>query len=840
MTSRKEPDEHRVVSPPPSTTDNHIASTLQLTPLPCDNTRTARQSFSAANDASHSRSPGLSTIAGRETLSRPNKLIERDTTLPARPASHLSRASSETRPLASPESYFGLPVTRERARSPKRPPASRCSKGIGTSHGPPPTLQTRALLSPELVDSSSYGLDSGPVQYLQGGLSDGWGEIAGRVSNTEAQRAEMSDTRSYGEPAHEQERAGEQDSGMGQSEGTHGPEAEDLFLHLARDDSEDAPGQRPHSRNGSKRTRAVGISKRQSLPATSTTHVSTEPRPSSSGRSFAVPSIETHRADEDQQRLHPPRFSRLTSPSASSFRSQTDAMSVVSSASRADRSNRYAGLNDRPMSSARDVRNRITSPEGPTYARRRPSFTSTVGIAPPRNAGPASRNVSVVRHPQNGTPTEPPVSKQSLQDSDSADSVTAPSTVWDELDDLKSRIKKLELTGKLPATSGAAVSNDTAERPRTATTAPTTVSLSPQHMRKSSGAAPEATVEANAANQLYPLLHAALARARTYLNPALYRTLETTAGDALALAAMTGGAGPQGTAFTAASIVNGAAVSDRHIRRKADNMCRNLTDLCIALCDGKDDPTARPVRSRDSYESPATHSRQLDETVNGHFSRQSSLEPAEPYARNTPSRALGRVEARRSSLMTLNHSANNSPRAVSNGLGGPDADPRNQQQPDRQSRAGTSFLRTRYSRFGQETEDDPTIRAPSRAMTDAGSAKQAHHFRRDYSGNDASPAQQRSPSLRETLAARRGNLGAHEANGEVRSPTASVHDGARRFLERFATQGEEDEQQQQLLLRSAAKQRRFASLGQYDSGLRTASSLGRSGSVQASRDVVVE
>ncbi|KAK4964157.1 hypothetical protein LTR28_003996 [Elasticomyces elasticus] len=259
MTSRKEPDEHRVVSPPPPTTDTHIASTLQLTPLPRDNIRAGPQSFSAANYASHSRSPHPSTIAGRETLSRPNILIERDTTLPARPTSHLSRASSETRPLASPESYFGLPVTRERARSPKRPPASRCSKGIGTSHGPPPTLQTRALLSPELVDSSSYGLDSSPVQYLQGGLSDGWGEITGRASTTEAQRAEMSDTRSYGERAHEQERAGEQDLGMGQSEGTHGHEAEDLFLHLARDDSEDAPGQRPHSRNGSKRVRVQTI-----------------------------------------------------------------------------------------------------------------------------------------------------------------------------------------------------------------------------------------------------------------------------------------------------------------------------------------------------------------------------------------------------------------------------------------------------------------------------------------------------------------------------------------------------------------------------------------------------
>ncbi|KAJ0338705.1 hypothetical protein COL922a_005295 [Colletotrichum nupharicola] len=48
-------------------------------------------------------------------------------------------------------------------------------------------------------------------------------------------------------------------------------------------------------------------------------------------------------------------------------------------------------------------------------------------------------------------------------------STTEPSTVWDELDDLKSRIHRLEMTGKLPKISGAVMSRTSDERPPTAT-----------------------------------------------------------------------------------------------------------------------------------------------------------------------------------------------------------------------------------------------------------------------------------------------------------------------------------------------------------------------------------
>ena len=158
-----------------------------------------------------------------------------------------------------------------------------------------------------------------------------------------------------------------------------------------------------------------------------------------------------------------------------------------------------------------------------------------------------------------------------------------------------------------PATSAAAVSSEINDRPRTATTAPTTIDSSPKHEKPNSSEKkiehdpepePEpasATIEPpleyvvggpHAAN-IHPTLHSALAKAKPLLNGSLYRTLEATAADALQLAAMTGSAGPQGTALTAAAIINGVTVSDRHVRRKADTMCRNLTDLVLALCEGK-------------------------------------------------------------------------------------------------------------------------------------------------------------------------------------------------------------------------------------------------------------
>ncbi|KAI9367206.1 hypothetical protein BJX61DRAFT_551724 [Aspergillus egyptiacus] len=158
-------------------------------------------------------------------------------------------------------------------------------------------------------------------------------------------------------------------------------------------------------------------------------------------------------------------------------------------------------------------------------------------------------------------------------------STTAPSTVWDELEDLKSRIKKLELTGKLPPSSQEAMTSASGERPRTAATTVTTLSSSPRRRRTSlSGESDTIT----ASNPVHPLLQSALVKARNSVSREVYTALEATATDAVALSQLLGsGKTPSGSV----SIVNGYSSAERQSRRKADSVCRSLTELCLTLSD---------------------------------------------------------------------------------------------------------------------------------------------------------------------------------------------------------------------------------------------------------------
>ena len=93
-------------------------------------------------------------------------------------------------------------------------------------------------------------------------------------------------------------------------------------------------------------------------------------------------------------------------------------------------------------------------------------------------------------------------------------STTAASTVWDELDDMKFRIRQLELTGKLPPSSNAAISNVLGERPRTAGTTMTTLSSSPKPRHRQSTSPEMATIREPDISEVHPLLHSALARSK--------------------------------------------------------------------------------------------------------------------------------------------------------------------------------------------------------------------------------------------------------------------------------------------------------------------------------------
>lgn len=411
------------------------------------------------------------------------------------------------------------------------------------------------------------------------------------------------------------------------------------------------------------------------------------------------------------------------------------------------RGSRYSAAAERQPTSPRAER--VRSPELTRYGRLRQT--------PADSTAPLRRTSTLVQRLQDeegDSPADSSEPKQSQPESTSAESQTAPSTVWDELDDLKSRIKKLELTGKLPTTSGAAVntSSPQMERPRTATTAPTTIDSSPKRDQK---AGEEQTSEESQSPAAYPLLHAALAKAKPLLNPALYRSLEATASDALQLAAMAGGS-PSGT-------------QDRQMRRKADNMCRNLTDLCLALCDGKHETsiTASPVA--------------IDTNLSMRYSRAPSRVDTE-----RASRPLSRLEARRSSIFGAGslHSPGTSvsPRRNADELSASEVDtPSQYTERRRYARSSSRVSLPRTSRLDEVSGDeDPTVRPPSRNGSEFSFRSKQPTNTRDYH------TPQRSVSLREALGNRRSVLGSG-GHRELARVASMSSDSGRRLWTRDST-----------------------------------------------------
>lgn len=172
--------------------------------------------------------------------------------------------------------------------------------------------------------------------------------------------------------------------------------------------------------------------------------------------------------------------------------------------------------------------------------------------------------------------------------SESSNSTAAPSTVWDELDELKSRIHRLELTGKMPRTSGAAISRASDERPPTAGTGATTLSGSP---KRASGAGPAQTEILSTASSLresQPILKSALSKTKPLISSDIYDAVEAAANDAVSLSQMMGAVGQPGPISSGASTIGvggSATVTDRQLRKKTDSLCRSLTELCLALTD---------------------------------------------------------------------------------------------------------------------------------------------------------------------------------------------------------------------------------------------------------------
>ncbi|KAJ5514497.1 hypothetical protein N7463_004049 [Penicillium fimorum] len=288
-------------------------------------------------------------------------------------------------------------------------------------------------------------------------------------------------------------------------------------------------------------------------------------------------------------------------------------------------------------------------------------------------------------------------------------SITAPSTVWDELDDLKDRIKKLELTGKLPPSSSAAMYTPTNERPRTANTAITTLSSSPKQRRKTSisGADTEHS-------PVHPILQSALAKAKSVLSGDVYTSLEATITDALNLSTALGvNTAPSGTV----SVVNGGYTSpERHARRKADSVCRSLTELCLALTD-EQLKSVRPSSSRETgVQSQLSNGTGVDARMSiPTYQRIGHHEAESIERRHSTTRISSRLEARRASL------ANASPGNTTDMKQSPTQSSGMSNPTTRLNRMSTS-LRSRRQTIGEESgeTESPHSRSVSRANTEIG------------------------------------------------------------------------------------------------------------------------
>jgi hypothetical protein len=350
---------------------------------------------------------------------------------------------------------------------------------------------------------------------------------------------------------------------------------------------------------------------------------------------------------------------------------------------------------------------------------RRPSVPDAIQTPPKRASThgyrPSNLNASFPRMEPKTPQSESRQETSSHYDTESHGSTGPAASVWDELDELKTRIKKIELGGgKTPSTSNAAVAEASAERPRTANTSATTVSSSPHQHRKPNASPSESTIDAPS-NKVHPLLRDALAKAKQHTTQSVYRTLESTASEAIALAEMAGSTST-GMLSSAASVYSNAGTADRQVRRKADNICRSLTELCIALCDTKISLASPAMRSS------AAATRRPSVQVNGESPR--TTRDSEDggsvvsFSGVSPSRALERIEARRASTLLASTSKRPSSRDTNSTSSAISA--------SRVQRAGTSFgtgnsfTRSRRQSNADDTEEDEddTLRAPSRAMTD--------------------------------------------------------------------------------------------------------------------------
>lgn len=761
--------------------------------------------------------------AGKETLLSPSSL----TPLAPQSASYFS-----PQPGASGNE----------ARSPpnKRPPASRSSHGIATSSGPPPALSTRRSYNAESrcpTPPSNPRAIHPPM--VQSATIDSVVRQTHNITN-DPSRPRASETECSTQPRksliveggaramdgpHEVESASEEDrdstlriNGQSNKSGRHTRKEsgqqqsqssqEDLFLNLARAGSVVDDGPEPSNRSEQKPSRLRGSSLQQPrLSRPSSSH-----RPSTSVGGFG------QRASPMQHNRHYESSFKSSSHRSSekdSLLSLRDApakgRSYAASAHPLDQRHRSSNIRTSLGGFTRDGVAQHRSSELPLGSGSRRSLhgpspglvglgyrQSNMSYTP--NGDDASSYYS--RDQDQRREADEDLQTPHAEGTESTVSTTAPSTVWDELEDMKSRIRKLEITGKLPASSGAAMSNTFRDRPPTATTTMTTNSLSPKRRHMNRVSAEASTVRAPEVANVHPLLHVALAKTKPAINANLYKALEATASDALTLAAMAESTSAQDVSPSTASIASTSNGYDRRLRRKADNLCRSLTELCIALSEENQETEINVGRSGPGSKDANIAVQRSDSALQDPRPFRATSEESQ-Y--RSSSRVMSRLEARRTSLALgsspLSHreSLQQSPmptQAVSPGSG-------------RFDRVSSGIPRSRAS---DDQRDTTSSRRPlSRASTEIGQIRHSPQTRtpREYTSQHPMPI--RSPSVQSSLPTRKSYFPS-SSQSPITPNTPNMQPGNRRYLDRSTPPSSVDSSRL-----AEARQRRIASLSQHTS-----------------------
>ncbi|KAK3357506.1 hypothetical protein B0T25DRAFT_566777 [Lasiosphaeria hispida] len=572
----------------PSTGSKRPAS-FPDTPIIATNAYATRnQSSSTANPIAKRRltASAVTTGAGGTEILTSHRSLS--THLQTSQATHPGEHSNSTKEWAQGQRELLLPKTIETAKSDdkrrSRPPVSYRPPTVAASASGgriPPIRSFRSSGS-----RKSLNLD----MHVRRGSEDSYGEEITdpnqRDRTLRALEGRVDDDFSHVTPPDSSVDAAQDDDNTA-----------DLFMSIAREDSpvKRAPDERETAVEQSAISRITRASHRRPLSAAVPTYQATSP-----------PQITRRLSDQrENTRARQPADSQPAQHMTRELghRASVREKPIITTAATEDSGRSQplrTPLKPSPIT-PRQISFQDVSPErGVAYRRRQSVTESNSGFSINKTSQYRNANLALSHgRTYNSSPLVPKAldfqkhepqqsseANHAVEGTESSASTAAPSTVWDELDDLKSRIHRLELTGKTPSTSGAAMSRASDDRPPTATTNATTMSASPKRGSGTGAAQPDASSTTSSQRESQPILLSALSKTRTLISPEVFGAIEAAATDALALSSMMGAPGQPGPISSGASTIGvGGSLTDRQLRRKAESICRSLTELCIALAD---------------------------------------------------------------------------------------------------------------------------------------------------------------------------------------------------------------------------------------------------------------